>query len=207
MKLLLYSDYKLAPDQLDILIGLVGKPPQDITIAAITNSVDVYDDNDWVKDSVGSLEIKGSQAEVVDLRQYRGNPAGLREKLASKDVIWISGGHTYYLRWLLRETGADDIIVDLVRAGKVYAGWSAGACVAGVNIQHFEFSDDPKDAPEMIYEGLGLIDGVIIPHMNSSDFVAGMTEANEKFTKEGYTTYPLNDGQAVLVNGGQPKVI
>jgi dipeptidase E len=207
MKLLLYSDYKLSAEQLDVLIDLVGKPPQDITIAAITNSVDVYDDTDWVKESVSSLEGKGSQAEKIDLRQYRGNSNGLRDKLASKDVIWISGGHTYYLRWLLRETGADEIITDLVRGGKVYSGWSAGACVAGVNIQYFEFSDDPKDAPEMIYEGLGLINAVILPHMNSDDFIAGMTEANEKFNAEGYTTYPLNDGQAVVVNDGAPKVI
>jgi dipeptidase E len=207
MKLLLYSDYKMSPDQLDVLIEMVGKDPQDITIAAITNSVDVYDDTEWVKESVGSLETKGSQAEVVDLRQYRGNPAGLREKLASKDVIWLCGGHTYYLRWLLRDTGADAIITDLVRSGKVYSGWSAGACVAGVNIHYFEFSDDPKDAPEMIYDGLGLLDGIVLPHMNSDDFVEGMTEANNKFIQEGYTTYPLNDGQAVVVNDGEPKVI
>jgi dipeptidase E len=207
MKLLLYSDYKLSPDQLDVLIELVGKDPQDITIASITNPVDVYEDTDWVKESVGSLEVKGSKAENVDLRQYQGKPDGLREKLASYDVIWISGGHTYYLRWLLRETGADQIIIDLVRDGKVYAGWSAGACVAGTSIHHFEFSDDPKDTPAMIYEGLGLIDGVILPHMNTDDFVAGMTEANKKFIQEGYTTYPLDDGQAVVVNGDELKVI
>jgi len=69
----------------------------------------------------------------VDLRNWRNKREALREKLASKDVIWLGGGNTYYLRWILKETGADDIIINLVQQGKVYAGWSAGAMVAGPN--------------------------------------------------------------------------
>lgn len=207
MKLLLYSSYKLAPDHLDALMDLTGKAPQDITFAVISNAVDVYEQSDWVQESVAALTVRGSQVQPVDLRKWKGNPHGLRDILAASDVIWVCGGHTYYLRWLMRETGADDVITELVRAGKVYAGWSAGACIAGPTLKYLEPFDDPKDAPEMIYEGLGLTDAVILPHVDMDDFAEGMERANQKLQREGYHTVPLREDQALLVDGDTQTLI
>jgi dipeptidase E len=56
----------------------------------------------------------------------------------------------------------------------VYAGWSAGACVAGTALQPISLMDDPSvnalgyEPSEPIMEGLGLIEGAIIPHFESN---------------------------------------
>src|SRR5690606_6659047 len=113
----------------------------------------------------------------------------------------------YYLRWLMRETGADEIITGLVRHGKVYAGWSAGACIAGPTLKYLERFDDPKDAPEMTYNGLGLTDAVILPHVDMDDFAEGMQQANQQLQQEGYHTVPLREDQALLVDGDTQTLI
>ncbi len=47
------------------------------------------------------------------------------------DALLITGGNPYYLRSLMKITGADEIITDLMQRGAVYAGASAAAVVAG----------------------------------------------------------------------------
>jgi len=208
MKLFLYSSYVISTEHSVALSRLVGKEPKEITFAALDNAADVIPDSKaWVDESRDSLKSQGSQVEVVDLRNWRDNRVGLREKLASKDVIWLCGGHGFYLRWILRETGADDIIKELVKQGKVYAGWSAGAVVAGPTLQYFEIFDDPKDAPEVIWDGLGLTNVVVVPHIDLEEFAEGMKKINQQLKQAGHTTVPLGEAQALIINGEEQKVI
>lgn len=202
MKLFLYSCYRIAPEHSTALNSLVGKDPNDITFAAIENSLDVIEGtDDWIEDSRNALIQHGGHVEPVDLREWRGNPAGLREKLASKDVIWLCGGHGFYLRWILKETGADTIIKELVEQGKVYAGWSAGAVLAGPTLRFFDLFDDPKDAPETLWDALGLTKTVIVPHTDLDEFAEGMVKINEQLLEAGFITQPLSDKQALLIDG------
>jgi dipeptidase E len=155
-----------------------------------------------------SLSSKGYNVETVDLRNWLNRPAELYEKLQSKDVIWICGGHTYYLSWILKESGADNIIKELVTAGKVYAGWSAGAIVAGPTTKFFNLmGDDPTQAPEIIYEGLGLTDIVIVPHTDNADFAEGAAAANEQLLQAGFKTMPLKDNQAYIIHGEEKTLV
>jgi dipeptidase E len=208
VKLFLYSSFQISPENSAALNRLVGKDPKEITIAAIENATDIIDDaKDWVADSRNSLITHGGQVEVVDLRNWQKNPAGLREKLASKDVIWLCGGHTFYLRWMLKKTGADSIIKELVQQGKVYAGWSAGAVVAGPTLRLFDRFDDPKDAPEAVWDGLGLTNIVTVIHMDNPAFADEMKKINQELLQAGFTTAPLNEAQALMIDGDEQKVI
>ena len=143
MRLFLYSCYVLAPAHREALHRLVGKAPQDITFAAIENALDVEQDwQAWIGDSRNAIALDPAQVEVVDLRSWRGNRDGLRALLAGKDVIWVSGGNGFYLRWILKESGADEIMRELVAQGTVYAGWSAGAVLAGPTLQYYDLVED-----------------------------------------------------------------
>lgn len=206
MKLLVYSSYLLSEAHHAALVRLVGKEPREITVAAIANATDTIpaDERWWVADSRNSLAQGGARVEAIDLRDWRGDRDGLREKLASKDVIWLSGGHTYYLRWILKETGADAIIQNLVRQGTVLA---VVGVMTGPTLRGFERFDDPKDAPEVIWEGLGLTDAVVVPHMDLDEFGAGMREIERQLREAGYATVPLTEAQAFLVNGDVQEVI
>src|SRR2546426_173942 len=102
------------------LAKLVGKPQQDIKLALIENAADGEDGpKEWVAQNREMIQSHAFEVEIIDLKQYRDKTDTLKAKLGSKDVIWCGGGNTYYLRWLLKVTGADAIISELVQQGKV----------------------------------------------------------------------------------------
>jgi dipeptidase E len=207
MKLFLYS-LALSPDQAQELSSLVGKDPHDITFALIENAADVVSNaHDWLGGFRDMLRINGFQLDVVDLRRWQGQHEALREKLSNKDVIWLGGGNTFYLRWILKKTGADEIIRDCVRQGKVYAGWSAGAVIAGPTLEYFDTMDDTHESPEVIWEGLSLTDFVVVPHLDNKEFAEDAEIANKQLRAAGYNTIFIGDHQAFVMNGNELKIV
>ena len=207
-KLFLYS-MSLNEMHFEALEKLTGKTTSDIQFACIENAADVMEGSgDWVPRIRQALIDTGYQVEAVDLRNWLNNTEGLYEKLQSKDVIWLCGGHTYYLRWILKASGADNMIKELVAAGKVYAGWSAGAIMAGPTTKYFDLmGDDPADAPELIEEGLGLTGKVIVPHMDHAEFSASAIATNQALLQAGFKTVPLYDNQAIIIVGDTETII
>ena len=208
MKLFLYS-LELTHEHAGALNRLAGKDPREMSFALIENAADLIPNrNDWLGGFRDMLKSNGYQIEVIDLQKWRGKEDKLKLKLAAKDVIWLGGGHTYYLRWILRATHADVIIRDLVSQGKIYAGWSAGAVVAGPTTQYFDkMGDDPTMSPELIEEGLNLTKYVVVPHMDNKDFYEGADMTNQLLRKAGYQTIRLGDSQALVIDGDHRKVI
>lgn len=138
---------------------LIGKEPKDIKVALIENAADTYveEKKAWVYENRATLVDAGYDVELLDLREYKNEPEKLKEKLSGKDAVWLNGGNTFYLRWILRETGGDKVIPKLVKAGLVYGGGSAGILVAGATLKHIEAADDPDDAPQVIWDGMNII--------------------------------------------------
>lgn len=190
------------------LAKLVGKDQKHIKLVLIENAADPEEGSaEWVKQNRAMIQSHEFDVEIIDLLKYRGKTSELRDKLASKDVIWCGGGNTFYLRWLLQDIGADTIIRELVEQGIVYGGGSAGAIVAGPTLKHFEAADDLKDAPEVIMDGLHFTDSVVVPHMDNAKFAAVIHGINDKLTADGFKTVPLGDARALVINGSEQKVI
>jgi dipeptidase E len=206
MKLLLTS-FTPSAEHDQALTQLVGKPLQDIKMAYIENAYDVYNDEASLIEGRQILKEKGYNFELVDLRKWTKNNTGLQETLASKDVFVLTGGNPFYLRWLMKATGADDMIIELVKQGKVYVGASASAVVAGPTLRHFDNQDDPNAAKEIIWEGLNLTPIVVVPHVDNADFGAGCREAGELCKQDGYPTQWITDAQAFLINGNEQRVL
>ncbi|HYG38202.1 MAG TPA: Type 1 glutamine amidotransferase-like domain-containing protein [Cytophagales bacterium] len=206
-KLFLYS-LSISAGQAAELTDLVGKDPKDITFALIENAADVEEGSEnWLGGFRNMLQSNGYQLEQLDLRNWLNRQKALREKLSDKDVIWIGGGNTFYLRWILRETGADKIIAELISQGKVYAGWSAGAIVAGPTLQYIDAMENLTDVPEIIWEGLNLTNIVVVPHLDSSDFSEVAKKVNLRLENTGYDVVPLDDNQVLIINGNEQKII
>jgi dipeptidase E len=206
MKLLLTS-FWTSPEQDRELSKLVGKTAQDTKVAYIENAHDIYDDEDSLIEGRNVLKEKGFDFELVDLRNFKGKYEELRKKLESKDVFLLTGGNPFYLRWLMKEVGADEIIIDLVGKGKVYVGASAAGVVAGPTLKYFDNQDDPNAAKEIIWEGLGLTQTVVVPHIDNEQFGAGCREAGERLKEEGFTIQPIKDDEAFLIDGDHQAVI
>jgi dipeptidase E len=190
------------------LAKLVGKEQKDIKLALIENAADGEEGpKEWVAQNREMIQGHAFEVEIIDLNQYRGSADELKAKLAGKDVIWCGGGNTYYLRWLLKDVGADKVISELVQQGKVYGGGSAGAIVAGPTLKHFEAADDIDAAPELIMEGLRFTDSVVVPHMDNAKFAAIIHGINYKLKTDGYKTVPLGDMQTLIVDGDAQRVV
>lgn len=209
MKLFLYSfAFTLSDKQAEVLANLIGKRPEDTSLAVIDNAADVVPDSSgWVRDTHKILEAKGFRIEAVNLKDWQDDKAGLREKLSGKDAIWVNAGNTYYLRWIMKQSGADEIIIELVKQGKVYAGWSAGAVVAGPTLEHFEHMEDTGEIPEVVTDGLGLTNAVVVPHMDNPDFAEAAKKVNQALTVSGYSTQPLTDSQALVIDGDSRRIV
>ena len=210
MKLFLTS-MAISYEQGPAFLKLTGKSKaSDVKIALIENGADVYheDKKDWVYRNRDNIQAHGFQVDFVDLQEYLDGRKLLLPRLEDADVVWLGGGNTYYLRWILRETKADIMIQRLVRAGKVYGGGSAGAIIAGPTLKHFEKADDPDEAPEKIVEGLKLIDFVVIPHWKNEKYGDTMRhDVHEKLEADGYKTICITDEQALIINGQEQTII
>lgn len=208
MKLFL-SSLAISDPQSAELATLVGKEPKDIKLALIENAADTYAEGSraWVDQNRAAIQSHDFDVEIIDIREYKNKLPELKEKLTTKDVIWLGGGNTYYLRWLLKDTGVDKLLAELVEQGTVYGGGSAGAIIAGPTLKHFETADDPNIAPDLILEGLNLTDKVVVPHMDNKKFEAIIHGINDKLKTDGYKTVLLGDAQALVIENGEEKVI
>lgn len=209
MKLFLTSQW-LLPEFRPAFAQLVGKPLDQTSAVLIENGADDEPHEPrWVKNARNSLIDAGITVTQLDLRHCQGckDQAKLRHVLSAADVIWVGGGNTFYLNWLLRDSGARDIIVELVTAGKVYAGGSAGGIVAGPTIQGFEAGDDPSVASEQVLDGMALTDIVVVPHWGRGDYGAIMECIAQRLTEAGYSTQPLTDHEALLVDGASRRIL
>lgn len=81
------------------------------------------------------------------------------------DVIYISGGNTFGTIKRIRESGADKLIISLVKNGVVYIGGSAGAHIVTPDITHVQ-KYDTNTFGLCDFSGLGLCDMVLICHYN-----------------------------------------
>ena len=101
MKLLLTS-FATSAEQDKELEKLLGKSLNETKVAYIENAHDVYNDEASLVEGRDEQRRKGYEVELVDLRRWRTDREGLREKLASKDMFLLAGGNPFYLRWLMR---------------------------------------------------------------------------------------------------------
>ena len=204
MKLLL-SSFGPSPAHDAALAGLVGKPLDEIRVGYIENAYDVYDDETSLVEGRETLQKTGYVFELVDLRDWRADRAGLRALLERFDVFLLTGGNPYYLRSLMKLTGADEIITDLVGRGAVYAGASAAAVVAGPTLRHFDELDDPAEAEELVMDGLGLTRTVVAPHVDNPEFGEGCRKAGDLC--DGFTVQRVTDAQALVIDGDQQHIV
>jgi dipeptidase E len=144
--------------------------------------------------TISLLDLTNSTKDVV------------QKALTSKSLVWVMAGNTFYLNFHLHQSGFAEIIQDYLNNGLVYGGESAGAVVAGITIRGVEKVDDPKESPETIWEGLGLVKHGVLPHADWEKYREAITlakEEMEKFTK----VVTIGNNQALMVVDGQENVV
>jgi dipeptidase E len=200
------SSYRIPePDELAVLLT---KPIIDWRVAIIPNAKDYelpHIRAQKLDELAADLSKLGLASTIVDLRDYD-DLEMLRNELKTHDLFWVAGGNTFVLRFEMHRSGFDQIIQNLLQEERVYGGESAGAIVAGITLEGFEIGDDPDLAEEVYWDGLGVVEKIIAPHMDSPDFIEYINHIKKVYAGDGRVIY-LNDDQAFVVNGTEQKIV
>jgi dipeptidase E len=190
------------------LVSLLGKPLDHASAVLIPNAKDYYSERAWnvkVNGAATYMKDLGFKVTIADLRLYI-DAATLKEDLQGHDLIWGLGGNTFVLRYEMRRSGFDKIIVDLLKQGVVYGGESAGALVAGLSIAGIESADNPAFTAEVITEGLGFVPYVVLPHTDNPEF--GDVIPTVRDLQEGKRDIiGLKDNQAIIFEDSKHEIV
>ena len=130
-------------------------------------------------------------------------PEEVDRVLSEVDGVYVAGGETFDLLWLLRSTGNDEVLIKHVRAGLPYIGTSAGAVIAGPSIEPISLLDSPDVAPNLSdYSGLGLCEHVVVPHAGGTipQFPIDVFAETVRSYGAEFPLVLLKDGQALLID-------
>jgi dipeptidase E len=163
------------------------------------------EDEPWVQEDLRQLDVLGCEISTLDLA--RAGTAAVESALAGADAVFVTGGNAYLLLWHAQRSGFAGVVVPLVGSGRlVYAGTSAGAVLAGPNLDSAAAPHNRAVVPELeSTRGLGLVGFTVLPHDQEPEraqrhgaLVAAHPEL--EFVR-------LPDDRAVVVRGAEAEVV
>jgi len=202
------SSYQIG-DEIKKLKDLI--PKNNKKTAFISNSLDFSDDLERRKEGnqfdINQLTEVGLEVEEFDLRDYFNKPGKLKKDISKYGVIWVRGGNVFVLRQAMKLSGFDNLLKNLAKSKKdlLYGGYSAGICVLAPSLKGLELVDDTnhkpyKEQPELIWEGLNLIDYTIVPHYKSNHPESKAVNNVVKYYKEHNIPFKaISDGEVIVI--------
>ncbi len=120
-------------------------------------------------------------------------------EILTVDYLYCTEGNTFEVMSLLRERGLDDIFVKAFENGATYIGASAGAVIAGVSIEEAIYFD--RNFVRMSdFRGLGLFDGIVIPHYTKEELKKYM-ENNSGIEMKYNRIYSVENEKSLVLQG------
>ncbi len=147
----------------------------------------------------------GIEVEMLDLKSYFGKEEQLKKKIKALGGVWIRGGNTFVLRQAMKLSGFDKIIKSIKRKAFLYGGYSAGICILAPSLKPLQQVDDPnvmpyKELKEVIWDGLNLLDYIILPHYKSNHPESKDIDKEVLYCKKNKIPFKtLKDGQVIII--------
>lgn len=200
---LFLSSAGIVPETKEDFLKLLGKDPDDLTVAFIPTAGDPEKDKTFVQWSIDQIKEIGIKFTTIDLKKE--NKDTLYGKLNKADIIWVNGGNTFYLLDQVRRSGFNQVIEKLLDEGKIYVGVSAGSYLACPTIESAKWKHvgDPDIVGLKDLTALNLVKLLVVAHYE--DQFKQDVENGSKTTKLPVIT--LNDKQAITVIGDEFKIV
>lgn len=143
----------------------------------------------------------GLKADVVLLTKKDVPLAKNAAKIACADLIYLGGGDTLHLLDVLKATDVDRMLIDAYNRGAVLCGLSAGAICWFRRMYSDVDITRGNSSQYSLYDGMGLIDGLVCPHYNhrQADFDAVVVKNKQ-------TAYAIEDDAAILFYDESPAL-
>ncbi|ATA67643.1 MULTISPECIES: peptidase E [Capnocytophaga] len=201
-KLFLCSSFKDVAPLFEEFIksDLVGKRVSFIPTASLVEEITFY-----VEAGKRALEKMGLIVDILDISTA--TTEEISSKLQHNDFIYVTGGNTFFLLQEMQKSGADNLIREQITAGKIYIGESAGAMILSPNIEYVKLMDSIKKAPDLhTFSALNVVNFYPVPHYTNFPFVKSVEKIITKY-QDILNLYPITNKQAILVEGGNKKII
>lgn len=177
-----------------------GKRITFIPTASLVEEVRFYVDDD--RKAFEELGIIVEELEITTA-----SPDKISEILNRNDYIFVSGGNTFYLLQELRRKGADTLITEQIRAGKLYIGTSAGSIILCPDIEFVKEMDYNHTAPELqSFTGLNIVDFYILPHYLDFPFEEITQNIVKEYGKK-LDLRPISNKQTITIAGNRVEIL
>jgi dipeptidase E len=194
---------------------LIGRPKARLAIVMNATDLDSEAEIDQkYQEEVDRFQRFDYRLERLDLRDYFGMADDLEKKMQSYDCLWVRGGNTFVLRRAMKESGLDEIILNLVKNDAlVYAGYSAGVVILQHSLKGLDIVDDPIAAPkgyskDTPWGGLGLLPYNVAVHYKSGHFESSMVDKEIAYMKKHKLPFKtLKDGEVIIINGDKEELL
>jgi len=206
MKLLLTSAGLSNRSIVDAIEKLLGKSAKVVRLAFIPTAANVESgDKSWMIEDLNNFQKAGFEVDIVDISAV--SKEVWLPRLQEAEVLFLGGGNTFHLMYWVKKSGLQEELPNLLKT-RIYAGISAGSCIAGPTIYNSVQNLFGEKYELEIKEGLGLADFQIIPHLNSPYFEKirkeNLAEASKELTE---SVYAIDDNSAILVDGEKVEVV
>lgn len=202
--ILYLSSYKFGNDT-QYLKDWISKNNNEVLL--IFNALDAKGE-EKIKNNI-SIDTKllteiGFEVKVVDLKDYFGKAEQLKNEFSKYNTYCVMGGNVFVLRQAMNLSGFDEYLKEISSNDNyLYIGYSAGSCVLSKDIEPLATVDEPislYDKSKVIYEGIGLVNYLIIPHYKSDYHKSYLIdELVLKCEKENIKFKTINDGDVKII--------
>jgi dipeptidase E len=141
------------------------KPPNQLRAIYIPTAANPYGKNPvWLEEE--KIPFRDMGFDLINFDIEDKSSTEVADKLKGADIVYVTGGNTYYLLEKMKKCRFGEIIRDCLDNDALYIGSSAGSIVTCPTIDFIRDMDDPSKAHLDDYAGLGLVNFKIIPHLN-----------------------------------------
>ena len=171
----------------------------------IPTAANVEEYRDYVDEAKEAFAKMGFTLQILDVS--KASEAEAKAKIGAAQVLYVSGGNTFYLLRELKKKGLTDLIANRVRNGElIYVGESAGAMIAAPSMEYASVMDDAGDYGAAAQTGLDLIKFYPVPHYGEEPFVQSAAEIL-KIYGDKLNLAPINNAEAIAVHGDKFEIL
>ena len=192
-------------ESIELVKKFLDKNTESKKILFIPTAANVEEYKNYMYLTEEAFEDIGYEVDNFDVSVF--SEKTVKEKLAKAEIIFISGGNTFYLLQELKRKNLITYLKERIENGLLYIGESAGSVIATPDIEYASIVDDKTLATELNdYTGLNLVDFYIVPHFEEEPFVESSRNTVELY-KDKLDLKLINNKEAILVENNNFTII
>ena len=177
---------------------------KEVLFIPIAANVEEY--RDYVDEAKEAFAKMGFEVQILDVS--KASEAEAKAKIGAAQVLYVSGGNTFYLLRELKKKNLAGLIASRVRSGElVYVGESAGAMIAAPSVEYASAMDNASGSESVATQtGLDLVKFYPVPHYGEEPFVQSAAEILKIYGGK-LKLVPINNAEAIAVHGDKFEIL